>query len=422
MFDKKFAQFGSLSDLDMAIQFSEQVSAACSSDHPGRAMVHLQLASVRYSRFRQTDSDSDYRRALETSLDAWSCPISPPQQRIDIARLIAALLTTKENWKEASPIFEEALRMLPQVSPQFLRRGDQEHVLARFAQLAANAISTALNAGSTASHCLSLLELGRGIIMGLVIDSRSDISDLHKMNPNIYERFNRLRMEIDSPMTDAELQFDQSAEEDRRRRRVQAIQEIDDTVAQIRQLPGFEGFQLPPTSSQLITMGGEGPIVVFNATELRSDAIIITSTDIKSLNLPKLIFSEVEDQMKLLSSLVRGKLSTYSTRNAKMEKVLRWLWKRAVKPVLDELGFGAVADDKLPRVWWIGVGPLARAPFHAAGDHSRGSTRNNTFSRVISSYIPTIKALSYARQKRLDLSANSRLFLIAMPTTPAISR
>lgn len=54
-----------------------------------------------------------------------------------------------------------------------------------------------------------------------------------------------------------------------------------------------------------------------------------------------------------------------------------------------------------------------------AGDHSPGSTRN-TLNRAASSYISTIKALSYARQKKSKpfSGPNSRLLLVTMPTTP----
>lgn len=105
----------------------------------------------------------------------------------------------------------------------------------------------------------------------------------------------------------------------------------------------------------------------------------------------------------------------------KMEKLLLWLWDVAVEPVFEKLRRVGVVDDGrgLPRIWWIGVGALAMAPFHAAGDHSPGSTRN-TISQAISSYIPTIKGLSYARQKKLDLFSrpDSSLLLVTMSTTP----
>lgn len=75
----------------------------------------------------------------------------------------------------------------------------------------------------------------------------------------------------------------------------------------------------------------------------------------------------------------------------------------------------------LPRIWWIGVGIASFLPFHAAGDHSPGSTEN-TFSRAISSYTPTIKALGYARERTSRLSNQiSKLLIVTMPTTPGKS-
>lgn len=93
-----------------------------------------------------------------------------------------------------------------------------------------------------------------------------------------------------------------------------------------------------------------------------------------------------------------------------MAEILLWLWVVAVESVLEELG------PDISRVWWISVGPLVNAPFHAAGDYSRGSTCN-TISSVISSYIPTIKALMYATEKKLDLNQNCSVLLVTMPTT-----
>jgi hypothetical protein len=42
-------------------------------------------------------------------------------------------------------------------------------MLANFAGLASLAAATALNAGRTADHALQLLELGRGVIAGLLL-------------------------------------------------------------------------------------------------------------------------------------------------------------------------------------------------------------------------------------------------------------
>lgn len=127
--------------------------------------------------------------------------------------------------------------------------------------------------------------------------------------------------------------------------------------------------------------------------------------------------------MAQLATLIssNGKRSGYPKRNRLLNDILLWLWDVAVEPVLDFLQLGPAVDNStLTRVWWIGVGALALAPFHAAGDHSSLSCTRNTISRVISSNIPTLKSLSYARQKNLELhkTPDSRVLIVTMPITP----
>ncbi|KAL7928131.1 CHAT domain-containing protein [Trichoderma chlorosporum] len=84
-------------------------------------------------------------------------------------------------------------------------------------------------------------------------------------------------------------------------------------------------------------------------------------------------------------------------------------------------GFGPPpTTDQLPRIWWVMSGLMSIFPLHAAGeDWGAESSFENTASHVISSYIPTIKALKYARDKNAsNESGEGRSFLIAsMPET-----
>lgn len=423
----RFSQVGVLlgtQDLQVAIQAAEDAVAACPKDDADRELILYRLAFLLFNRYRQTGSAPDFERSAEMGRSACRCSISSPRILIHAARLTAVILGDKKQWLEASVFLERALKTVPRLSPQFLRRDDQAFLLSEFKQLAADTVSISLLAGSTASHCLGLLELGRGIIIGLSIDCRIDLTELQETHPDAFNRFNNLRVEIDSPLSNMKHSFDQNGgvrDEFIRGRRLQAMQEIEESLAYIRQLHGFEEFQLSPSSDSLIAMAAEGPIVVFNTTVRRSDAIIVTSSSIKQLSLQKMVFSDVRDRMEQLARLARGKRSTYPSRNREMEKVLLWLWNVAIEPVFQELQFTAVNDvSRLPRVWWIGVGLLATAPFHAAGNYSPGST-DNTLSRAISSYIPTIKALSYARQKPLQLhdeGPDSMLLFVTMATTP----
>ncbi|KAL0631832.1 hypothetical protein Q9L58_009294 [Maublancomyces gigas] len=406
----------SLRDIEKAIGFREEALNATPPDHPFRAAMLNNLADLLRIRYQQNHSDNldDFQRSICLNREAWHCKLSPPRDRITGARVAAVLLATPGNWQESSTLLEDAVRLLPNVSPRFLERDDQEHTLSDFTRLAADAASTALQAGAEASHALRLLELGRGVIMGLLIDCRIDLSEsrLQVENSEFFDKFNRLRTQIDSPLVTMP---EGLADPHTRRQRLQEIHELEEILTHIRQLPSFEGFLLPPRSEDLMSMAGEGPIVILNSTVYRSDAIIVTISGIKALELPGLLFKDVTERMRRSRELVRGKRSTYPLRNKQMGEFLRWLWDAAVGPVLEELQLG---DSNQTRIWWIGVGPLGMAPFHAAGDHSPGSTQN-TLSRVISSYIPTIKALSYARQKKLEFGGpDSRLLLVAMPTTP----
>ncbi|KAL0635469.1 hypothetical protein Q9L58_005600 [Maublancomyces gigas] len=358
---------------------------------------------------------SHFQDSVDHYLMAWGCDNSWPLQRINSAHKAAKYLGWMGRWAEASSLLDATVKMLPAISPQFLGPDDQQHALSEFSPLTADALAAALQVGSDINHCLTLLELGRGIIMGFGIDCRSDLPKLQE-NSDLFNKFNRLRIEIDTPLAKVLGESSQSTER-RRRRRVHVIREMGQTLASIRQQPGFEDFQLPPRPVNLMAMAKEGAIIIINSTMHRSDAILVTDSDIKSLRLPKLVFSDVEIRMKQLAAVVRGSQATYNSRNEEMESVLLWLWESTVEPVFNELKLRALHNSELPHVWWIGVGSLSAAPFHAAGNHSRGSKRN-TLSRAISSYIPTIKALAYARQKKLNLGPNCRLLLVTMPTTP----
>ncbi|CUS11438.1 unnamed protein product, partial [Tuber aestivum] len=314
---------------------------------------------------------------------------SPPRTRIQAARRAAYLLYSGGKYYESSSILEDAVSLMPSVNLRLLQRDDQQHILSELSGLASAAASMALQAGRKAYHSLKLLELGRGIIIGFAIDSRSEHASASYLD-----------------MTDS---------------------------------------CSPPPQDALMEIARNGPIIIFNSTSYRSDATIVTTSAITSLELPKLNYEKAIEWMEKLANFGKGPggLLKRAQDNKKMRDLLLWLWDAAVGPVLDHLECsgaiisGGVQGGDPKHIWWVGVGQLSMAPFHAAGDHSRGSTRN-TISRAISSYIPTIKALTYARQVELRLldesgpsfsaepsrkekplgRQNPRLLLIPMPKTP----
>lgn len=162
-----------------------------------------------------------------------------------------------------------------------------------------------------------------------------------------------------------------------------------------------------------------------NITDMRSDAIIVTTSGVESIALPGLTLSEtvawiqqgLTEYKKDENSQVRGK------KNPPYREFLQWLWSTCVRTIVEIIYHNQMPTlDNLPRIWWIGVGTASSLPFHAAGDHSIGSTEN-MFSWAISSYTPTIKARAHARGRPSktseDRKAKPQLLVVAMmPTTP----
>lgn len=106
---------------------------------------------------------------------------------------------------------------------------------------------------------------------------------------------------------------------------------------------------------------------------------------------------------------------------------MSWLWSRCVKPILNEVMKCQLSySHELLRVWWIGTGIASYFPFHAAGHHDMNfgnyQESENTLSQIIPSYIPTIKALSYARScvsKTAEISTNeTSILVVTMAATP----
>lgn len=79
-------------------------------------------------------------------------------------------LTTRKLWQELSSLLGDAANRLPHLSPRSIGRGEHEYRLTSFNAPTAQAVSVTFQAGEEPAHCLKLLEIGRGIMMGLVID------------------------------------------------------------------------------------------------------------------------------------------------------------------------------------------------------------------------------------------------------------
>ncbi|KAM3068053.1 hypothetical protein ACMFMG_011101 [Clarireedia jacksonii] len=419
---RRFKGTGDISDLNIGIAKGEEAAAATPHDHPVRAATLSNLATSLFRRFERTGAQSDAKKAISLLVEVTELPNAEPHKRIKSASSAAKILAYNKKWAEASRITEIAVNLLPAVAPRQLKQQDQQYILGEFAGLAALAASTALEAGKEASQAVQLLELGRGVIAGLRFGTRSDLTKLKEQHPRIAEKFERLRDILDSPspnMLDSITVGGTLSSTQGTNQRHNANLELDDIVRQIRCLPNFEHFLLPPQPDELKAAASQGPVVLINISEYRCDAFLIEKQAIRSIRLPALRQTDIKENVELMRS-TRSAYKLSPDAKGQISCMLEWLWDVAVGPILDALGFrGAPSDGDWPRIWWIPTGPLSSLPLHAAGRHFPSSIET-ALDRVVSSYSPSIKALLYARQnsQKKNLSSTPhQALLVSMDTT-----
>jgi tetratricopeptide (TPR) repeat protein len=410
LFLRRYVKEGRIEDLEAAIAETQR---SIDLTKPKDPELSNRLCSLGVMFVRR---DGYGNAALTCFIKARNCQTASPQAQVNAGRWAADILVRQGNLREARSMADGLIGLLPMICNRSLNRADQQHAVSLTAGLASAACSLSLMTENDPERALGYLENGRGLIIGYMIDGRGEISELQKDFPAKAKEFDVLRIKA-SMTIDAE---EQSDIQQLMLERVDAARALEDCVAEIRRLPGYERFLLLPSSDVLRSYANEGPIVVVNASVLSSHAIIVLTTGIQVVQLP-----DLRDLAKIDSLQWRSVRS--DTRHAQVletqvdqeyQKVLSRLWSDCVRLVLDAIGTSGKPEASiLPRIWWMGTGFADMLPSHAAGDHSAGSV-NNTFSRVISSYTPSIKVLRHAREKaNLRLGRHSVL-LVTMPETP----
>ncbi len=418
-----FARTSAPADLDDAVEAARRAVAETPVDHPRLAIRYVGLGLALRTRFTHADAADDRDAAVESFRSALNTAAALPLQRIQAARAAAGLLVVGKPG-EAAGLLDRAVRLLPEVAPRYLDRSDRQYALGQFAGLATNAAALALSdpqtpPGRRAGAAIRLLELGRAVIMNQALSLRGESGRLAEAHPELAAEFARLRDLLDSDPT-AHPERSARTGADRR----QLGDELEDVLARIRARSGFESFALPPALDELVAEAVEGPIVVFNISRYRSDALLVTPTGVTSLPLPGLAYDTTSRRaatfLDAIDTIHRATdLPTLRAAQRHLRDTLEWLWDNATEPTLIALGYHGPSPEgeSLPRVWWIPSGPLAQLPIHAAGYHA--DRTRTVLDRVVSTYAPTIAALRHARRRTRESTRpqDIRPLVVAMRTT-----
>jgi tetratricopeptide (TPR) repeat protein len=416
----RFDATGSAADLDEAVTVLRSAVAASPPGAPGRADALTNLGVTLRSRFQRPGggAPADLRAAIETLVEATRIARARPTERIRAARTVSVLLADRDP-HQAAELLEMAVRLLPEVAPRELTGRDRQYQLGTGLELgagmAADAAALALAddgaAGDRAARALSLLELGRAVLLTQSLETRGDLSDLRAREPALARRFVELRDALDQAQADPGTASSGDAagypgQQPDRRDLHQLAAGFRDVLAHIRAIHEFADFLQPPSAAQLAEQAGAGAIAILNVSQYRSDAILLRPQGgITNIPLPDLEYKALTAKVTAFYDFIgqaNDDRETSEQREAAQRSIadtLEWLWDVAADPVLNELGYRQPppAGAPWPRLWWVPCGLLGALPIHAAGYH-RSDPALSVLDRVISSYTPTVRTLAYARE------------------------
>jgi tetratricopeptide (TPR) repeat protein len=426
---------GQEADLDQAIADLYQASAVTPVDQPEGAVLLGNLGRALTARHAVTGREDDRHEAVSVLTRAAQAPSAPAWWRIQAAKG-AARLTAEHDPVLAAELLAGAVALLPELASQSLHRTDQQEQLGNFSRLTDDAVALALTAGETTSNggtgaqdyavkALRLVETGRAVILGHALNTRSDLTLLRSTHPELADTLADLSERMNTAATSVPPSLRPDTADDRHL----LSAEFAATLDAIRSLDGFTSFLQPPESADDLRAEAEqGPVVFFNISSHRCDALLVTGEKVTHLPLPALTQNVLFDMVGTFHEALPRTTADADRRARRdaqhtLSEVLRQLWDIAVGPTLDALGFTGppASGENWPRVWWAPGGILGLLPLHAAGHPPADGEHRSALERVVSSYIPTLRALRHARRRPAPLNEAGKALIVAMPFTMGLS-
>ncbi len=401
---------GSDEDLRAAIDYGRAAVAAAGTGHSPRANSLINLARALSLRWERHRAPADLREAVAGFRTVAGLSGAPRQSRLNAAVSWAREAAQSDDWPEAASAYETAVDLLELVVWHGLPRAVREEQLARLPGLASEAAASALAAGD-AQRALSVLERGRSVLWTQHLHLRSSFDDVRDAAPGLHRRLADLAAELGSDGLAADVHMPAQAAPGAGDRRQRLAAAWDETLAQVRALPGLAGTLRPPSAEELARSAADTPVAVLNVSGIRSDALILTSQGITVLPLPGVTPEAIRQR-------AIAHLAALRTRDAPQDPgaflavdrailgCITWLQERITGPVLDELDRMGALPPAGARVRWCPAGLLSLLPLHAAAH-----------DRAASSYTPTVRSLLAARD-RADTRGDGPMLVVAVSEPP----
>jgi CHAT domain-containing protein len=385
------------------------------------AETTMNLATAYYSRIKgdRADNIEQAIAAYKFSLEIFT-PTALPDDCRRASRLLANLYSDQTHWAEAATTYQIALQSaeICYQRSDFLDSKSSE--LSTTADLPRRAAYAYAKTGNL-PKAIEILEQGRarGLSESLNRD-RSDLKILLQQNPTLHNQYQTITQQLrdletqqrnpDSSLTRAEIQTKSQS----------LAQQLQHTIAQIRQVPGYEDFLQAPTFAEIkkaVTI--DRPLTYLVTTPNGSMALTVTVdavevlwlNDLTEKTLREILYGPAEEKelsryLGAYQAFRNDSKANYPAWCKEIDATTNQLWDLLMGPIVQHL-----TNLKIDRAILIPTGLLSLLPLHAAWtpDETKPTGRRYALDNIHFTYAPNAKSLTAAQAIADRIKADSIL-------------
>ena len=276
--------------------------------------------------------------------------------------------------------------------------------------------------GKTEHWQESLITIERGRARGLsdsLQRDRANLIQLQQSNPELCDRYgeitNQLR-NLEAIQRTDQLMGDHNAitPEARRNEAQRLNRELTETLEQIRQVPGYEKFLLPPTFDDLKpSFRDDNPLIYLITTPQGSLALIALPDRIDHLWLDDFTADTLNESLQTWLDAYNNRRDDRHRWLTTLETITGQLWQPIMEPVVTYLD-----NHNLKRATLIPTGLLSLFPLHAAWtpDKTTPTGKRYALDHICFTYAPNGQSLTAARAIAQNHPTVDTLLAIENPT------
>ncbi|KAG2079547.1 CHAT domain-containing protein [Suillus discolor] len=250
---------------------------------------------------------------------------------------------------------------------------------------------------------VELLEQGCGQQWSLASRLRTPVEDLESANPTLAHNYLELSKLVSNAAQSSAMITDRAATDQEEIEYRILTRQWEAAVAEIRNLPAFSRFLLPPSYEDLQAAACQGPVIILIASQYSCSAIIVpTSGDPHHVPLPSIALADLSILKDRFTRAIRDS-SRMNPEESRTDLIvlLRIIWDQIMLPIVDVLEH-VLKLQRRSRIWLCLTAAFTSIPLHAAHPFQTKADRSGKEPCLedlyICSYMPTLSALIRSRQ------------------------